>query len=67
MVAEFNRRAGEAQGVRLIIADPELESLPIVASVRSDNIEVFVRSLELSGDVRAERRGEHEIVLHKTR
>ncbi len=67
VVAEFNRRAGEAQGIRLVIADPELESLPIVASVRSDNIEGLVRSLELSGDVRAERRGEHEIVLHKTR
>jgi len=67
VVAEFNRRAGDAQGIKLVIADPELESLPIVASIRSDNIEGFVRTLELSGDVRAERRGEHEIVLHKAR
>jgi transmembrane sensor len=67
VVAEFNRRTGATQGIRLVIADPELESLPIVASIRSDNIEGFVRTLELTGDVRAERRGEHEIVLHKVR
>ena len=67
VVDEFNRRAGESHGVKFIIADPELASLPMVASIRSDNIEAFVRALELSGDVRVERRGENEIVLHKAR
>jgi len=67
VVAEFNRRTGANQGVRLIIADPELDGLPIVASIRSDNIEGFVRMLELTAGVQAERRGEHEIVLHKAR
>ncbi len=67
VVAEFNRRAGETQGVKLIIADPELDGLPIVASIRSDNIEGLVRVLEVTAGVQVERRGEHEIVLHKAR
>lgn len=67
VVAEFNRHAGAAQGIKLIIADPELEGLPIVASIRSDNIEGLVRMLELTAGVQAERRGAHEIVLHKVR
>ena len=66
VVTEFNRRAGPA-GVRLVIADPELAAVPIVASIRSDNIEGFVRLLELTAGVRAERRGTDEIVLHRAR
>ena len=66
VVAEFNRRAGP-KGVKLVIADPELGTVPIVASVRSDNIDSFVRSLELTAGVRAERRGTNEIVLHRAR
>ena len=67
VVAEFNRRAENGHGVRFIIADPELASFPIEGWIRSDNREAFVRALELSGDVRVERRGEKEIVLHKAR
>lgn len=67
VVAEFNLRASHSRGVRLVIADAELEALPIVASFRSDNVEAFVRLLELTAGVRAERRGENEIVLHKAR
>lgn len=67
VVAEFNLRASHFRGVRLVIADAELEALPIVASFRSDNVEAFVRLLELTAGVRAERRGENEIVLHKAR
>jgi transmembrane sensor len=61
VVAEFNRHGGP----RLIIADPALESLPIVLSFRSDNVEGFVRLLELTADVRTERRGD-VIVLRRT-
>ncbi|HRI82173.1 MAG TPA: FecR domain-containing protein [Opitutaceae bacterium] len=60
VVAEFNRHGGP----RLIIADPAPESLPIVLSFRSDNVEGFVRLLEMTADVRAERRGE-AIVLRR--
>lgn len=64
VVEEFNRRS---TSTKLVIADPELGRLPIVASVRSDNIEGFVRALELTAGVRTERRGENEIVLHQAR
>ncbi len=67
VVAEFNQRSTGSPRVKLVIADPELGRLPIVASIRSDNIEGFVRMLELTAGVRAERRGENEIVLHNAR
>ena len=67
VIAEFNRHSARSSGVKLVIADPELDRLPIVASIRSDNIEGLVRLLELTADVHAERRGENEIVLHKAR
>lgn len=60
VVAEFNRHGG----LRLVIADPALESLPIVLSFRSDNVEGFVRLLEMTTDVRAVRRGD-AIVLRR--
>jgi transmembrane sensor len=65
VVAEFNRHSAGSSGMKLVIADPELGRLPIVASIRSDNIEGLVRLLELTAGVRAERRGNNEIVLHK--
>jgi transmembrane sensor len=54
VVAEFNRR----NHVQLVIADPALCAVPIVASFRSDNIDGFVRLLELSAGVQAERDGD---------
>lgn len=54
VVEEFNRHGGP----RIVIADPELESLPVVLSFRSDNAEGFVRLLELTAGVRAQRRGD---------
>lgn len=54
VVAEFNRHGGP----RIVIADPQLESLPVVLSFRSDNVEGFVRLLEMTAEVRAERRGD---------
>ena len=53
VVAEFNRR----NRTPLIIGDEALKPIPIVASFRSDNIEGFVRLLEVTVKVRAERRG----------
>lgn len=67
VVAEINQRATGSTQVKLIIADPELGRLPIVASIRSDNIEGFIRSLELTAGVRADRRGENVILLYKAR
>lgn len=63
VVVEFNRR----NRTQLVVADAELNALPIVASFRSDNLDGFVRLLQVSGDVRVERRGAHEIVLRKAR
>lgn len=54
VVAEFNRY----NDVQLVLADPELGGMPIVATMRSDNVEAFARLLELSGKVRVERSGE---------
>lgn len=62
VVAEFNRR----NRVQLVIADPELRALPIVASFRSDNVEGFVRLLELTAGVRAER-ADDTITLRRSR
>jgi transmembrane sensor len=59
VVAEFNRR----NLVQLIIVDPELAALRVTASLRSDNVEGFVRLLEAGLGVRAERRGDAEILL----
>ncbi len=63
IVAEFNRH----NAVQLVLSDPELASVHISASFRSDNIEVFVHFLETGFSVQAERRGESEIVLRKAR
>jgi transmembrane sensor len=62
VVAEFNSR----NRTRLVLADPGLAALPIVASVRSDNVEGFVRLLEATAGVRAERRDD-TITLHAAR
>lgn len=54
VVAEFNRH----NTIQLSLADPSLANLPIMASFRSDNVEGFVRLLEATADVHAERHGE---------
>jgi transmembrane sensor len=53
VVAEFNRH----NTVQLALADPALADVPVIASFRSDNVEGFVRLLEATAGVRAERRG----------
>ncbi|HEY5551529.1 MAG TPA: FecR domain-containing protein [Opitutaceae bacterium] len=62
IVAEFNRR----NAVQLVVIDPELASVPISATFRSDNIQGFVHLLEAGFGVRVERRGEFEILLQKS-
>lgn len=59
VVAEFNRD----NRVKLVVADPQLAALPIGATLRSDNAEGFVRLLEASFQVAAERRADGVIVL----
>ncbi len=59
VVAEFNRD----NRVKLVVADPILAALPIGATLRSDNVEGFVRLLEMSFGVAVERRADGVIVL----
>jgi transmembrane sensor len=61
VVAVFNRR----NSARLVIGDESLRTLPIIASIRSDNVEGFVRLLEATMGVRAERRPDGKIVLRR--
>lgn len=63
VVAEFNRR----NALQLVVADAELAAVRITTSFRSDNVDGFVRLLELGFGAGAERRGEREIVLRKAR
>lgn len=63
IVAEFNRH----NAVQLVLVDPELASVRISASFRSDNIGGFLRLLEAGFGARTEYRGESEILLRKAR
>lgn len=61
VVAALNRR----NATQLTLADPNLEQLRVSAAVRSDNVHGFVKLLETGFGVRAERRGEYEILLNR--
>ena len=61
VVAALNRR----NATQLVLADSELAALRVSASLRSDNVDGFVKLLETGFDVRAERRGEAEILLSR--
>ena len=63
VVETFNRRNPQ----RLVIGDEELRALTIVASIRSDNVESFVRLLEGTMGVKADRTQAGEIVLRRAR
>ena len=62
VVAEFNRD----NRVKLVVADPILAALPIGATLRSDNVEGFVRLWETSLHVAVERRADGVIVLRRS-
>jgi len=59
IVVEFNRR----NLVQLVVVDSALASVRVSASIRSDNVEGFVRLLEAGFGARAEYRGGSEILL----
>ncbi|MBL9212223.1 MAG: FecR domain-containing protein [Opitutaceae bacterium] len=59
VVAALNRR----NATQLVLADPGLAALRVSASLRSDNVHGFVKLLETGFDVRAEQRGDAEILL----
>ena len=59
VVAEFNA----SNRIKMVVDDPRLASLPVGASLRSDNIEGFVRMLQVSFHVTAEHRADGVIVL----
>jgi transmembrane sensor len=63
VATQFNRR----NHVQLVVADPELESLPIGGSFRAENLEGFVRLLELSSDIAVQRPDDTHIVLRRKR
>ena len=63
VVEELNRR----NPVQLVPESAALRELRVNASIRSDNVEGFVRLLESSFDLRAEWRSETEIVLCRVR
>lgn len=60
VIEEFNRR----NRVQLRLVDDTLAGLPVVASIRSDNVEGLARFLTANADVRAESRGD-EILLRR--
>jgi transmembrane sensor len=62
-VEEFNRR----NRVQLRLGQRDLAAVPIGGTFRVDNVEGFVRLLELTLDIRAERRGNGQIVLTRGR
>ncbi len=62
-VAQFNRLNKH----QLVIGDAGLVDLRIGGNFRPDNVEAFVRLLELGFSVQATRRGEHETILRRRR
>lgn len=60
-VAEFNAR----NRVRLVLGSPELGAIPIGGTFRFDNVEGFLRLLEVTLEIRAEARGRDEFVLRR--
>lgn len=61
VVAEFNRRNAP---VHLVIADADLAEVEVSATLRSDNVEGFIRLLEAGFGARVERAGD-EIRLRR--
>lgn len=62
-VAEFNAR----NHTRLVLGEPDLGAVPIGGTFRADNVEGFVRMIEVTLDLRAEPRGGNELVLRRSR
>ncbi len=63
VAAEFNR----FNRIHLVVKDEDTAALIVGGNFRADNVDGFVRLLEATFNVRAEPRGDAEIVLRKTR
>lgn len=63
VAAEFNR----LNRIHLVVKDQETASMIVGGNFRADNVEGFVRLLEATFNIRAEPRGETEIILSKAR
>jgi transmembrane sensor len=64
---EFNRHSAAQQMPRLVASDATVGALRIGGSCRVNNIDAFVRMLEVTFNLRAEKRGMDEIVLCRER
>ena len=62
-VAQFNRR----NLIQLVVADAELETLPIGGSFRPEHVDAFVRLLESDADIAVDRSDPSRVVLRKAR
>jgi transmembrane sensor len=67
VIATFNRHASGRSGVRFLLAESDLMSVPFSGVIRVDDSEAVVRILEHGFGLRAERRGAGEIVLSRPR
>ena len=61
-IAKFN----QYNTVKLVLVDADLGAVALGGSFRADKAEAFVRLLERTKGITIERRGEKEILLHKT-
>ena len=59
VVTAFNKR----NTIQIVLAHEELETMPIEATFRSDNVLAFTRLLELTFDLKADRVAQDEIIL----
>jgi len=62
-IEEFNRR----NRMQLVLGQGDLAAIPIGGTFRVDNLDGFVRLLEITLDIRATRRGDQELVLTRGR
>lgn len=63
-LSELVRVLNQDNATQIEFADPEIGEMKITASLRSGNPDGFVRLLEITMDLRAERVGSSKIVLH---
>jgi transmembrane sensor len=63
VVAQFNRR----NTIQIELRDLTLEAMPVDGSFRADNVEAFIRLLESTGEIVAERPGDDRILLRRAR
>jgi transmembrane sensor len=62
-VEAFNRHSESGERVRLVLGDASLRSRRLGGTIRAANVEGFVRLLEQSVEVQAERRGDQIVLL----